>query len=234
MKHETLRHKLALYWLLLNVIAAAALFVAWELGLLSILYETDSSGISWVITVIFLLACGHAGWRAWQISAEVDSALSRRWQLRAGTDTHDVLDEETPSIIARYVRELWQQSRVSADSTAMTELLKSYEYRMKSPQEIGWLSTDVMLKLGLVGTIVGFVMMLGSVAGVDEFNVSTMRNILQLMSIGMGTALYTTLVGIVCSLLVGFQYYLVDKGVNEILDVMREYAQQAMSDKATA
>ena len=78
-----------------------------------------------------------------------------------------------------------------------------------------------MIKLGLLGTIIGFVLMLGSVSNVTDFDVSTMQSILKNMSSGMGTALYTTFAGLICSILAGIQYHLLDQGADEVIDAAK-------------
>ena len=76
------------------------------------------------------------------------------------------------------------------ESGSSSDLNDVYNSRLKGPQEIGWFVSDVMLKLGLLGTIIGFIFMLGSVANIADFDVSNMQKILRHMSNGMGTALW--------------------------------------------
>ena len=95
------------------------------------------------------------------------------------------------------------------DNSTSSDLNDVYNSRLKGPQEIGWFVSDMMLKLGLLGTIIGFIFMLGSVANIADFDVSNMQKILRHMSNGMGTALYTTLTGLVCSVLSAMQLSLI-------------------------
>jgi len=61
---------------------------------------------------------------------------------------------------------------------------------------------DTMTALGLIGTIVGLIMILGpAFANIDVSDVSTIEAAIKLMTQGMGTALITTLVGSCCSLI---------------------------------
>ena len=61
---------------------------------------------------------------------------------------------------------------------------------------------DFMTMLGLIGTIIGLIMILGpAFADIDISDPSTIEVAIKLMTDGMGTALVTTLVGSVCSLL---------------------------------
>ena len=101
---------------------------------------------------------------------------------------------------------------------ANPELLETLEDRLKNPHNIGWFCTDIMIKLGLLGTIIGFVLMLGSVVNVSDFDANAMQNILKQMSSGMGTALYTTFAGLVCSILTAAQFFMLDQAADELVD----------------
>lgn len=66
--------------------------------------------------------------------------------------------------------------------------------------EVAWFISDTMLTLGMIGTVAGFILMLGdSFANIDTNNPETLKTALTGMALGMSTALYTTLVGLVCS-----------------------------------
>ena len=83
---------------------------------------------------------------------------------------------------------------------------------LKGRQKIGWFIADALLKLGLLGTIIGFILMLGPISKISAFDVGTMKNALSTMSGGMAVALFTTLAGLVGGTLLKVQYYLLDDG----------------------
>ncbi len=65
---------------------------------------------------------------------------------------------------------------------------------------IGWFISESMLALGMIGTVAGFIIMLGSsFEGLDVENVESLKQTLTDMAIGMSTALYTTLTGLIFS-----------------------------------
>ena len=65
---------------------------------------------------------------------------------------------------------------------------------------VGWFMSESMLALGMIGTVAGFILMLGgSFAEIDTSNQDTLKQALSDMALGMSTALYTTLVGLICS-----------------------------------
>ena len=72
--------------------------------------------------------------------------------------------------------------------------------------EIGWFIAEACLALGMIGTVTGFLLMLnGAFAEIDLSNPTTIQTSLTKMALGMSTALYTTLVGLICSLTLKIQ-----------------------------
>ena len=78
------------------------------------------------------------------------------------------------------------------------------DYNQQS--NVGWFISESCLALGMVGTVTGFLIMLGTAfANVDVSNAVTLQQALSDMATGMSTALWTTLVGLVCSLIIKVQ-----------------------------
>ena len=76
---------------------------------------------------------------------------------------------------------------------------------------------DILLKLGIVGTVIGFIIMLSSLSTIDEMNLSKMNNLLLSMSSGMKVALYTTLSGLICSILLTIQNNYFENKINNFI-----------------
>jgi len=88
------------------------------------------------------------------------------------------------------------------------------DYNQKS--DVGWFISESCLALGMVGTVTGFLIMLGTAfANVDVTNAATLQQALSDMAIGMSTALWTTLVGLVCSLIIKVQLVNLEVALNE-------------------
>ena len=65
---------------------------------------------------------------------------------------------------------------------------------------------ELMTGLGMLGTVIGFLMMLGpTFGGLDAGNVAAMQSALGHMAAGMAVALTTTLVGLACSMVLQLQ-----------------------------
>ena len=88
------------------------------------------------------------------------------------------------------------------------------DYNQQS--NVGWFISDSCLALGMVGTVTGFLIMLGTAfANVDVSNAVTLQQALSDMATGMSTALWTTLVGLVCSLIIKVQLVNLEVALNE-------------------
>ena len=91
-------------------------------------------------------------------------------------------------------------------------ILQDYEQRT----EVGWFISESCLALGMVGTVTGFLIMLGTAfANVDVTNAATLQQALADMAVGMSTALWTTLVGLVSSLIIKVQLVNLEVALNE-------------------
>ena len=98
---------------------------------------------------------------------------------------------------------------------------KTYELEITSiiddKIDVGWFIAESCLALGMVGTVTGFLYMLGTAfENIDITNATTLQDALASMARGMSTALYTTLTGLIASLIIKIQ--LVNYEVSELVD----------------
>lgn len=81
--------------------------------------------------------------------------------------------------------------------------------------EVGWFTSDLCLSIGMMGTVIGFIMMLSGFANVDVSNMTTVQDLIKGLGIGMSTALYTTLTGLICSALLKIQYFNLSQAIDK-------------------
>jgi hypothetical protein len=91
-----------------------------------------------------------------------------------------------------------------------TLLLRGLAGRLRGSNQFGAFASDTLMKLGPLGTIIGFIMMLAPIAELDPNDRGAIRSSMNLMSDGMAVAMYATLAGLVGSILVRIQYYMLD------------------------
>ena len=97
-----------------------------------------------------------------------------------------------------------------------TLLLRGLAGRLRGSNQFGAFASDTLMKLGLLGTIIGFIMMLAPIAGLDAADHASVKSSMGLMSDGMAVAMYTTLTGLIGSILVQTQYYMLDKATAQL------------------
>ena len=77
--------------------------------------------------------------------------------------------------------------------------------------ERGWFFSDIVLSLGMVGTVIGFMMMLSGFAELDVTSAESAQEMITQLGMGMATALLTTLVGLIASILLKIQFFMLER-----------------------
>ena len=84
--------------------------------------------------------------------------------------------------------------------------------------DVGWFIAESCLALGMVGTVTGFLYMLGTAfENIDITDATTLQDALASMAKGMSTALYTTLAGLIASLIIKVQLVNYEVGEQRVL-----------------
>lgn len=83
------------------------------------------------------------------------------------------------------------------------------------PHETAWWFASTTIKLGLLGTVVGFIVMIGQI-DLQGTDTAQIQALLAQMTKGMGIALVTTLVGLCANLLLGIQLLLLDRQADRV------------------
>jgi hypothetical protein len=74
-----------------------------------------------------------------------------------------------------------------------------------------WFGSEAMITLGMIGTVAGFLLMLNTTfSGLDVKNVVNVQEAIADMAVGMSTALSTTLIGLICSILTKLQMVILE------------------------
>ena len=177
-------------------------FMLGQAGLLRLAIISDKSMISWVILAIYALASAYWLRVAWLL--DLECRLSEKLLITAGSPGG--LEEE--DILAFADSELEFLAR--PEESAIDKVLKNYVETLENRHASGQFLADLLLKLGLLGTIIGFILMLTPIGEIKEFDPSLIQQLLSTMSGGMAVALYTTLAGLLTSSLLKVQYYFLD------------------------
>ena len=215
-------HLYALTWLALVAFAVLGLAVAADLGLLDVLFGLDRSRVTWVIAALVAAGTLHAAWHVAKASRRIEA-------VRAALDDVDAAKGagggvgDADGAPARYVA-AWIDA--SGDD-APDELLDVWADRLRGPVDTGWFLVDTTIRLGLLGTIVGFILIFTSLGDVSIDGAEGLRELLVAMSGGMGTALFTTLAGLVGATLLAVQYLVLGRGTEHLLGMLARCRRRA-------
>ena len=175
-------------------------YLLYQLDLISLIVQSDRSKISIIILSIYVLASMHWFYIAITLDKEIAS----------------VSEPTEATLIGRYLL----QVNTSSERINLTLV----EDELSNKHSLGYLAIDVLLKLGLTGTVIGFILMLLPIGEIQDFDPKVLQQLLSTMSGGMAVALYTTLTGLVTSMILKFQYFILDSSLSHTLNhISSEY-----------
>ena len=229
-----IEHFLVLTWLVTAGLVLFAAIVVVDTGLMRDLLASDRSYVSSILLVMYVIGAGHALHRSWLLSCELKHVVAAEDALASSRGTPLTLAGDTiataagfhlpAGFLTSYVRDLLRTqggaegAARAESSSASTDLLEAYAARMRGEHEFGWYMMDLMLKVGFLGTLIGFIWMLSSVSKQAVIDAGSMQQILKDMSYGMSIALNTTLTSLVTATLLSAPYYLLNRGLDELLE----------------
>lgn len=215
-----------LRWLIFTGVCVFGFVVTWHYGLFQLMLASDKTHISAIIAVLYVGVSLHCLLRTAVISRELDSAHRVQALVSAGASGFRVQGDDVVTVdgrklphgrITNHIRNLilkaGLQGRHRLDQTL---LLRGLADSLRGPNQLGSFASDALMKLGLLGTIIGFILMLAPIAGLDAGDRASVKSSMGLMSDGMAVAMYTTLTGLIGSVLVQIQYYMLDEATARV------------------
>ena len=219
-----------LRWLIFTGVSIFAAVLLWRYGLIRLMVASDRTYISSVIAALYVAASLHCLWRTVAISREaaaaneISDALARRQaDLRTPGAASAWAAGLRRRLISDHLSDLVAKATARGDARLdQTLLLRALADRLRRSNNLGALASDSLIKLGLLGTIIGFILMLGPIAGLDASDEAQVRASMATMSDGMAVAMYTTLAGLVGSIMLKAQYFALEAAtVKTFWDMVR-------------
>ena len=198
-------------WLILFGLMLFGAFLLWWHSLWHIVFTQDQTYLSAIILVLFFMTTLYLGRCAWRISQEQRHAENLLSEPSSQTHTN-------PSWATDYLQLLWQSQRQADGGQRLAESLQARLIeQVHGGHSSGWFLSDILLRLGLMGTVIGFVLMLSSVVGLQAEGISALKQLLTSMSGGMQVALLTTLTGLCSAMLVSMQCHWLDRCADQLV-----------------
>ena len=191
--------------LLLLVLIIFGVWILDERGLLAVVLEGDKSQISTVIACLWIISSIYWLYLSKIISDERNSFENMEFKNKK-------------LLVSRFFNSL----KKNEDKDV---LINAFESEFEKKISYGVVASDVALKLGLLGTIIGFILMLKPIADLNSTSPEDLKIALSSMSSGMAVALYTTLTGLIVSTLLRIQFHFSATWIISLLNDLAFYTE---------
>ena len=191
--------------LLLLVLIIFGVWILDERGLLAVVLEGDKSQISTVIACLWIISSIYWLYLSKIISDERNSFENMEFKNKK-------------LLVSRFFNSLEKNEDKDV-------LINAFESEFEKKISYGVVASDVALKLGLLGTIIGFILMLKPIADLNSTSPEDLKMALSSMSSGMAVALYTTLTGLIVSTLLRIQFHFSATWIISLLNDLAFYTE---------
>ena len=201
------KYLLILRYSLINLVGLIFLFVLITQGYVTKAIKADITNM--VIVILTLFAAGFilAAYRTFWLSRELNYSFFK------------ILPNHS------LAKEFLQNSK-KLDASSRNNLAASL--RIKLSSKIGYIKfmANTLVILGLIGTVIGFIIALSGVDGSVSSNPEEVSKMVSTLIQGMSVALYTTLVGSICSVWLNICYQIMSTGANKLLSKIIELGEK--------
>jgi hypothetical protein len=205
--YDPRHYVLILRFALVNLVGFALLGVAAVHGYVDMIRAGDDTRMCDGIFVVFLAGLVICGARILQASRE----------LNAAREFDPAVPSETQRYLAR-LRECGPEGRGILAGALRLRL----SHRITMVRHIG----GTLVLLGLLGTVVGFIIALSGVDPQKASEISAISPMVSTLIQGMSTALYTTLVGCVLNIWLMVNYRLLATGTVKLITTITELGER--------
>jgi MotA/TolQ/ExbB proton channel family protein len=192
---------------LVNIIGFALLGAAHAQGLVSMVLVGDQTYLSIVIFGVFLGGLSVCASKIWQTSRQLNEVNS--------------FDPLVPSRAATYLAQLRGCDGNTRNILATTLRLK-LSHRIAIVRQVA----SSLVILGLIGTVIGFIIALSGVRPDQAADVKAIAPMVSTLIAGMSTALYTTLVGAVLNIWLTVNYNILSGGMVKLITRLLEFGEE--------
>ena len=201
------KYLLILRYSLINLVGLVFLFVLITQGYITKAIKADITNMVIVILTLFAVGFILAAYRTFWLSRELNFTFLKNLPNKS------------------LAKEFLQSSK-KLDASSRNNLAASL--RIKLSSKIGYIKfmANTLVILGLIGTVIGFIIALSGVDGSVSSNPEEVSKMVSTLIQGMSVALYTTLVGSICSVWLNICYQIMSTGANNLLSKIIELGEK--------
>ena len=201
-----LKFLLLLRFGLINIVAFALLGAAWAQGLVAKVINSDVTNMVILISVVFIVGLILSGYRVWKVSKQLNAAYD--------------FDPNQRSRAADFLKKSKGKDAGTRANLGQALRLKLFSRIV----HIRYIASSLTI-LGLIGTVLGFIIALSGVDPEVASNPSAISPMVTQLIEGMSVALYTTLVGSILSVWLGLIYQMLATGTSNLVAKIIELAE---------
>ena len=201
-----LKYLLLMRFGLINIVAFALLGAAWAQGLVAKVINSDITNMVILITVVFIVGLILSGYRVWKVSKQLNAAYD--------------FDPKNRSRAGDFLNKAKGKDAATRANLAQALRLKLFSRII----HIRYIASSLTI-LGLIGTVLGFIIALSGVDPDVASNPSAISPMVTQLIEGMSVALYTTLVGSRLSVWLGLIYQMLATGTSNLVSKIIELAE---------
>ena len=201
------RYLLILRFALINIVAFALSGAAWLQGWLEGLFEPTTAILSGIIFAVFLYGLGICGFKVWRASIAIND-------MKAG-------GKSATACAAHYMTDARTKD---ADSRAIqiNMLRLKLSHRIQIVRHIA----NLLVFLGLIGTVIGFIIALSGVEPEAVSNPESVASMVATLIKGMSVALYTTLLGAVLNVWLNINHRILSTGTVNLISQIVQFGEK--------
>ncbi len=231
------KRKMMLAWLFWFALILVGLVVSYFQGYFGDVIRGDTTGLSIVIGAVFLLGLIWNFRNALRIQKELNSAFvieasceeADKFSKNPLNQVYSCVLYDDQSECAEHTRNLMAINARAGYVPDQGNLVESIHARLELTEKYTLYICEALTALGLFGTLIGFMMMvqggLGNMLNSAGNVESIVQSIKQVLG-GIGTALYTTLVGLACALPLLLLHLIVKNGTSELVIKITEIGER--------
>ena len=201
------KYLLLLRYSLVNAVGFVFILVVYSQGYLNKAIKSDVTNVVVLIIFIFLIGLTLASIKAFWISRELNHAYS--------------IQKKEKSVLNDFIK-----ISKKLDASSRSNLISSTRINISVKISNIKFIANILVILGLIGTVIGFIIALSGVDGSVSSNPDEVGKMVASLVQGMSVALYTTLAGSILSVWLNICYQILSNGANRLISRIIEVGEK--------
>ena len=203
------KYLLLLRYCLVNAVGLVFILVVYSQGYLNKAIKSDVTNVVVLIIFIFLIGLTLASIKAFWISRELNHAYS--------------IQKKEKSVLNDFIK-----MSKKLDASSRSNLISSTRINISVKISNIKFIANILVILGLIGTVIGFIIALSGVDGSVSSNPDEVGKMVASLVKGMSVALYTTLAGSILSVWLNICYQILSNGANRLISRIIEVGEKTL------